>query len=241
MADRDAWTDALTGIPHAFQHSAEFAHAMQITSGHETFLYSFRDGDTRLACPLIERGSLGFVDVATPSGLAGFVGNGSWECCAEDWQALANARGWVTSYVGLHPAFEPPGLERYARANDNSIYVLEIERGREELLRRADSNRRRELRGWEARAESLVHDRTAISAFLVSNYERFMRSVDARDPYLSAQTLGLLCHSETCIVVGTGSPSDLESAYLFGTSPYGGESLINVSSTRGRARRCPAT
>ena len=234
LDNREAWAKALSGIPHAFQHTAEYSHAMRLTSGYETFLYSFRDGATRLACPLVERDFRGYVDVATPSGLSGFVGTGSWADCACDWDELARERGWVTAYVGLHPMFEPPGFGP-ATHNGNSIYVLRIDRGRDELLRRMDRNRRRELRGWDIRARDFVHDRAAISEFLVGSYGPFMKAIGARDPHLSPRTLDSLCRSELCLVVGAEHGGRLNAVFLFGKTAFGGESVISVATPEGRA------
>ena len=107
---REAWEEALHGIPHGFHHTWEYAWAMRLTTGHTTLLYLWTEGEARLACPLIERPFGAYVDVATPSGLSGFVGSACWSRVAPRWNELARARGYVSGYLGLHPLFEPSGI-----------------------------------------------------------------------------------------------------------------------------------
>jgi hypothetical protein len=230
-----AWDEALDAIPHGFHHTRAFANAMHLTTGYPTFLLSIRDGATRMVCPLVERELAGHVDVATPSGLSGFVGTGEWSRFAPLWHRFVRDRGYVCAYLGLHPLFAPPDLARHAHRH-NSIYVLRLDLGRDELMRRMDRNRRRELRDWERRASDFVLDRDALCQFLSVTYEAFMRKVGARPPHLSVEALDLLCRSETCVVVGTSSDGALDAVYVFGATPHAGDCLINVATSAGRAR-----
>lgn len=232
---QDTWGEALRGIPHSFHHTWDYAHAMHRTTGYPTFLYCVRDATARIACPLVEREFAGYVDVATPSGLSGFVGTGSWSQFASHWQDFVHTREYVSGYVGLHPLFVPPELGEDARQH-NSIYVLDLDLGRERLLRRMDQNRRRQLRGWDERASRFVLDQDAISEFLVASYEPFMRRVQARAPHLAAETLDLLCRCESCIAVGTPSSPGLDAVAVFAATPYAGDFVLNVATQDGRRR-----
>ena len=235
LAAAEAWNDALNGIPHGFHHTHDFAYAMHLTTGYPTFLLSVRDGETRMACPLVEREFAGHVDVATPSGLSGFVGTAAWSWFAPHWSDFVRERGYVSGYIGLNPLFEPADLGPQTHSH-NTIYVLRLELGPEALMGRMDRNRRRELRGWNARAPDFMLDRGAISEFLADNYEPFMRRVQARPPHLTREAIDCLCRSENCLVVGTGPSLGLDSAFVFGTTPYAGDCLINVATGAGRAR-----
>jgi hypothetical protein len=231
----EAWNRALRDLPHAFQHTWEYAYAMHVSTGYPTFLFHLRDGDLRLACPLVERAVGEHVDIATPSGLSGLLAKGDWSDLAPHWDEFVRERGYVSGYIGLHPLFEPRGLTGVAPQH-NSIFVLDLALGQEELMRRLDQNRRRQLRGWEARACDLVLDRHAISDFLVEAYGPFMRRVQARAPILSETALELLCHSDACIAVASRSSAGLDAAALFGVTGSTGEFLINVAAGRGRGR-----
>jgi hypothetical protein len=233
LEERDAWDQALREIPHSFRHTREFAWAMYLTTRFPSFLYSSRSNEGCVVCPIVEREARGFVDIATPSGLSGFVGSGNWAEFEQHWSAFVKERGYVCGYVGLHPLFDGLGAGQYA-SRHNSIYVLDLTVGLDALLRRLDRNRVRQLRGWEARAARFVLDREAISKFLVANYEPFMRRVGARPPYFSHAALDFLCNSDSCIAVGVASSRRLEAVYLFGVTPFGADCLINVATGDGR-------
>lgn len=235
LPERQAWTDALCGLEHGFQHTWDFAYAMHLTTGYRTFLYCFDDGESRLACPLVERPIDGVLDVATPSGLAGFVGFGAWSRFEAHWHRFVRDRGYVSGYIGLHPLFSPSGFAAQG-VRHNSIYLLDLRLGSDGLLSRVDRSRRRELRGWSGRAQSLVQDREAIRDFLVATYEPFMRDVRARGPLFTTQTLDHLCRSESCVAVGTGSLEALDAVYLFAATEYAADCLINVATPAGRRR-----
>lgn len=230
---RQAWNEALDGIPHSFHHTQDFAYAMHLTTGYPTFLLLVRDGETRLVCPLVEREFAGYVDVATPSGLSGFAGTGRWSRFAPPWNDFVHDRRYVSGYIGLHPLFAPPDLSADAHSH-NSIYVLCLDLGLEELLLRMNRNRRRELRGWETRARDFVLDRDALSDFLAVSYEPFLRRLQARSPHLAPQTLDFLCRSDGCLVAGTAPAGRLDGVFVFGATPYAGDCLINVTTGKGR-------
>jgi hypothetical protein len=208
---------------------------MHLTTGKPTFLYVLDFPAGRIVCPLVEREFNGYLDVATPSGLSGFVGIGPWSEIARKWSDFVRERGYVTGYIGLHPLFEPSDIGRVA-VQHNSIYFLDLTMGRDALLRRMDRNRRRELRGWELRKNEFVFDRGAISAFLVAAYEPFMRQMSARSVRLAPQTLDALSRSERCVAVATASAGRIDAAYLFAATRYAGECLINVATPNGRTR-----
>lgn len=235
LAEQDRWEAVLDGMPHGFHHTWEHAYAAHLTTGHRTFLYAWRGAGMRIACPLVERDISGHVDIATPAGLTGFVGEGTWSEFAPNWSRFVASRGYVSGYIGIHPLFDRLGVGEHAPQH-NSVYVLDLRLGTDELARRMDENRRRQLRGWEARAGDFVADRDTVSAFLASHYGPFMRRVGARTLHFSPRSLEFLCSSERCIVVGTSSSSDLTAASIFGVTPYAGDLVLNIGTGEGRSR-----
>jgi hypothetical protein len=229
--DDRAWSAALSGVAHAFQHTAAYMRAVCSTSGEQGFLCVLPVGSTRLLCPLLERPFGDRLDVATPSGVAGFVGDAPWGSCAPQWRALGRARGWVSAYVGLHPLFSPCDIHRQATANGRAVYALRLGLGPDELLRRMSERRRSALRSWETRAARLVHDREAIASYLVAEYPRFMRAVGVSKPEFGADALRQLCRTDACLVVGRlGYRGQVEAAGVFGVTPHGAEWLISLRS-----------
>jgi len=78
------WKDALKGIKHAFAHTWENSHAMRLTTGFNTYLYCFESNHVRIVCPIAEREFEGHVDIVTPYGFSGFVGNGNFSDTGEN-------------------------------------------------------------------------------------------------------------------------------------------------------------
>ena len=234
LADRAAWEVALEGVSHGFHSTWDFARATQLTTGHPAYLFHWTDGQSQVACSLVERpAGDGHLDLATPSGLAGFAGTARWSDVEPYWNELVRARGYVSAYIGLHPLFAPAGLGT-ARRPPTSIYALDLRAGRAELLARMDKSRRRELRGWEDRRRDFVVDRDAVGEFLVRTHEPYMRSAGARGPHLVSESLLSLCRSERCIAVGAAPGGEIEAAYLFSYTSHAGDWLLSVAVPEGR-------
>lgn len=235
LGDESAWHHALGRVPHAFQHSHEFAQAMHLATGYRAFLLELSGEEGNVVCSLVERPIDDGLDIASASGLSGFAGRGDWPSVAPAWDEFVRDRGYVCGYVGIHPLFGPSGLSDAADPH-NTLYVLDLGLGRDRLLKAMARNRRRELRGWEERRSQLVHDRGEIADFMNANYEAFMGSLGARPPLLTSEGLDMLCRSESCLVAATTNAGALDAAYLFGVSPHAGECLVNVSVGQGRRR-----
>src|SRR6185503_9155258 len=89
LEDRAAWDAALADVPHAFAHTWDNCSAMAASSGHSTFLYSYRAGGGRVVCPLAERPIGREADVVTPYGFSGFAGTGECPGLAAEWHDFA--------------------------------------------------------------------------------------------------------------------------------------------------------
>src|SRR5215216_2711522 len=100
------WKEALKGIKHTFAHTWENCYAMQLTTGLETYLYCFETGNIRIVCPISERVFQGHVDIVTPNGLPGFVGNSDYPDFSYHWKNFVKRQGYVCGYIGLNPIFD---------------------------------------------------------------------------------------------------------------------------------------
>lgn len=229
-----SWDEALEGIPHAYQHTNDFARATQQTTGYPTFLLAAERRRERIVAAVAERATDGHLDIATVSGLSGFAGTGAWRWFEGAWERFVRDREYVCGYVGLHPLFQPPDIPEPS-SHHNSIYVLDLKLGRDELLRRADRNRRRELRGWSSRRD-FVLDTDAITSFITASYATLMRRVGARPPYFTNDSLEILCRSNRSLAVGVGTGDEIAAAYVFGATRYAGDCLLHVATKAGRQR-----
>jgi hypothetical protein len=208
---------------------------MHLTTGLPTFLYCFEQGDTRIVCPVIERTVGGWRDLATPPGISGFTGTQECEAFPAYWREFAAARRYVCAYIGLHPLFSRASYQDAAEQY-NTIFVLDLALGIDELWKRLDRNRRRELRNWPGPGVDIVRERNVLTDFLVTHHEAFRRRVGASDRYaLSDATLAGLAAAEEGLLIGASRAGRVEAVALFGRTPYAAEWHLNVSTPEGKA------
>ena len=226
----------MEGVPHAFAHTVECCRAAQATTGWPTFLYSVRTATAHVVCPVSEREYDGFIDFVTPcqfSGFAGTAGSDEFRGC---WRRFTQRKGAVAGYHALHPAFHS---ESYYDQEDcvtaNNLYLLDLTPSADELLRRFDRSRRRELRDYDDRSKHLIVDREALTAFLVDTYPVFAArvGVSAANNFTPA-SLRAFATSPNVELVGTGTGGRVEAVFLFGFTPFVGECLLNVATLNGR-------
>src|SRR2546423_6172545 len=230
------WKDALKGIKHAFAHTWENSHAMRLTTGFNTYLYCFESNHVRIVCPIAEREFEGHVDIVTPYGFSGFVGNGNCADFSRDWREFVSQRGYVCGYIGLNPIFENKtyfgGNELYSY---NSIYALDLGLSRNELFSKLSANRKRQLKEWKRISGNLVVEKYALIEFFLEHYVEFFRGKKAATAYaFSAATLESLFALANVVMVGAGSAERVEAATVFTYTPYVADFLFNIALPQGR-------
>ncbi len=230
------WKEALEGIEHSFAHTWENCYARQLTTGFDTYLYCFEMKNVRIVCPIAERGFGGYTDIATPYGFSGFVGNADCSEFPRYWADFVKEQGYVSGYIALNPVFENSTYFRQHEVHrSNSLYILDLTLGFDELFANLDRNRKRQLRNWENTWSKFIFDRSALTDFFLANYPEFLRRVNASPAnYFSRETLASLCNSDNVFIVGAGEPERIEAVYLFAYTPYVGDSLFNVALPEGR-------
>ena len=236
LENRLEWQMALTGLPHAFGHTWESCHAMHLTTGFKTYLYCFESDNVRIVCPLSERTFDSYVDIVTPYGFSGFVGNGVRPDFPRYWKEFTKARGYVCGYIALNPIFENSTFFDSVNAyQSNSLYYLDLTLNTGELLANLDRNRKRQLKDWERIREGLILDKVALKEFFITNYEDFITKINASPANrFSNETLSFLCDLENVIMVGAGRLKSIEAVYVFGYTQYLGDCLFNVPLPEGR-------
>lgn len=232
----DAWGVALEGVPHAFAHTRMYCHAMQLTTGYDTYLFVFERDGSRVVCPFAERTYEGYTDIVTPSGISGFAGAADYPEVQQVWQEFVRDRGYVCGYVAQNPHFEDPSHFPAGDAqSSNSLYHLDLTEGVVKLFDGLDRNRIRQIRNWQQSGEKLIFDRPALKGFIVEHHETFMRSVGASPSnFLSKPTLSALCDDDRVLLVGGGKGGRIESVYAFGYTDYLADCLISISLPEGR-------
>lgn len=230
------WQDALVGMKHAFGHTWESCYAMHLTTGLKTYLYRGEFAKGVLVCPLAERVFDGHVDIVTPYGFSGFVGNGDCPEFSSHWRQFAKEQGYVCGYIGLNPLFvndahfDPHELHVY-----NSIYVLDLTLPEHELFANLSLNRKRQIRSGQTCSRDPIFDRAATRAFFLAHCAAFFRVKRASTAYdFSADTLSFLFGLDNLLAIGAQGPRGLEAVSVFTYTEYAAEYLFNISLPDGR-------
>jgi hypothetical protein len=226
----DEWRDALKGIRHAFAHTWENCYAMHLSTGYNTYLYTFEADGVRIVCPFAERPFRNHKDIVTPYGFSGFVGNGLYSDLSCQWKQFASQRGYVCGYINLNPLLQD---ETYYEVDDvhayNCVYALDLTLDLDILFARLSSNRRRQVRTMQ-RTTTLLFDSSRLLDFLLSHYLDFFRCKGASSVYhFASETLVHLAESENVILVGAEGEEDIEAVTVFAFTPHVGEYLLNIS------------
>lgn len=235
MADRKSWQEALAKVDHAFGHTWDSCHAMQLTTGFSTYLYRYCARDTYFVCPIAERTYRGETDIVTPYGFSGFAGRGSVPQLLQAWNRFARHRGYVAGYIALNPlladgAFDGAG----GIAHGNELFYLDLSRSEEELLGSMRRNRRRPIRRWQQDGCPLVTGRSELAAFYMQHYAPFMQSRGAAQTFrFTDETLQRLIDSPGAFMLGAAVQGELEAAALFCPSPTIGEAMFSISTGAG--------
>ena len=96
-------------------------------------------------------------------------------------------------------------------------------------------NGRRQLADFSATSAAFVHERAALEAFVLSNYEEFYRARHASATYdFTPATFSTLAARDEVLLVGAGSHGRLQAVSMFGYMEFAGDYLFNVSVPEGR-------
>jgi hypothetical protein len=231
------WKEALEGVPHAFGHTWESCYAMHLTTGFQTYLYLLTAGDSKVLCPIAERHYWGQVDIVTPYGFSGFVGNHDLADFQVHWKSFIKALGYVSGYIGLNPLFEnntylqPDEVYRY-----NTLYILDLQLTPDKLFQNLSLNRKRQLKGYDDLKNRFLLDKPLLKNFFLKHYHPFFSQRNASQVYnFSQETLSYLLDLENVVTVGVYGNHQIEAVSVFVYTPYGAEYLFNVSLSEGQA------
>ena len=200
------------------------------------FLYAFTDpvSGHAAAIPFAERHWQGTIDIYTPAGFSGFVSNGPTPGLMTDWESFASDRGYVCGYFALHPVVSVSALHK-GLVSRNELFVVDLRRGFDESVESFDADTKRRLRKWKADGVRVVSDRAGLTAYLVENYQGFMKEMNASGGTIWPQsTLEAICSDTNVHLVGAADDQGICCASLFGLTPYCAEYLASVRSRDGK-------
>jgi hypothetical protein len=238
----DIWRRTLEGLDHGYWHTWEACHAAHLNSGLPTYLYACDDAHTgtRGACPFSERGEPGAVDVFTPTGFSGFASNGP---CTPDlstaWADFVGRRGYICGYFALHPRTSNTTWHR-AVSSTNELYFLDLSRGADAALARADRSVRRSIRDFDDSGRQFVTDREVLTDFLVAQHGEFMAARNASSAArLSDDSLHAMCADPNLLIAGVSDGEGICAVHTFAVTLRGAECHLNVWVKGGREFTTP--
>lgn len=225
------WKQALKGIKHSFGHTWENCHAMSLTSGLRTNLYSYSSGDVKVLCPIAEQEYNGHTHILKPFGFSGFIANGDCREFIRHWNEFVDSKGFVCGYLGFNPLFD---CSTYFNNDEivqyNTVHVMDLEPDMNDLWQNLSTNRKRQLRDWDTMALDLVLDKSPLIDFFTANYiDFFARKNAPQFYYFSKETLMYLFNLDNVVLVGAPSRERVESVSVFTYTEDAGEYLFNIS------------
>jgi hypothetical protein len=232
LDDRDAWNEALEGIPHAFAHTWESCRIIQLSTGQPTFLFVWEGDGHRVVCPLSERGFGKATDVVTPYGFSGFVGTGPAPDAQSAWRRFAKDRGWVCGFIQMNPLFRRPfPLDPGEYQSYKNIYVFDLRREQEELFSRLPRSRRRAVHRWTRSDATFVDDPERVRRFGEREYGPFLERKGSRGgaPVTSAEAWERLVASPNTVAFGAEVDGELVAVNVLVFTEYAADDLLLVS------------
>ncbi|MGH6946123.1 MAG: GNAT family N-acetyltransferase [Kiloniellales bacterium] len=202
------WARALDGIAVAPAHSLGYNAAMALASGQELRLFVAEGEGARAICPIAERRFSGSRDLVTPYGFGGFVGRGRLDDLPRAWRSFAEAEGFTSGYLGLHPLLAPRDLDWGADAVSGAlVYLIDLASDREALIGAMSSRRRTSLRRWLAEV-TVISERAALTEAFVALYPLSMARLGAASVYQFGEAaLRRLSAEDSIVLLGALSDS----------------------------------
>lgn len=230
------WTEVLRNIKHSFFHTWDSCYAMHLTTGFKTYLYHFETESAQILCPIHERELNGYIDITTPYGFGGFVGNGYCHNFSHFWQEFVKSKNYICGYIGLNPIFDDyTYFQQYEYLFSNQTYCIDLGSDSEVIFSRLSQNRKRQIKEWEKNLSVVKLEKELLVNFFLNIYPEFMKTRNASKVYsFSQETLSFLLSLENIFMVGAGTGSEVEAVSLFAYTPYVGDFLFNVSLPEGK-------
>jgi len=231
LDSKNEWKEALQGIKYSFGHTWEHCHAMHLTTGDHTFLYSFEKEGTRIVSPIVERNYNGYTDIIKPFGYSGFIGNKKYPEFSSEWKNFAKSKGYVAGYLGLHPVFSHSGMFHPSEVYDyNNAFVLDLSPDIDQILANMARKRRQQFNHWPQIVSSFTENRLQIEQFFHNHYEDFLNRKNAKPYYyFSEDTISSLFSLENMIAVGAKETGKLVAATYFAYTEHMGNALYHLS------------
>lgn len=236
LENPEEWKEALMGIRHSFAQTWENCNAMKMTTGYNTYLYCFDDGDIKIICPIAEREYKGYKDIVTPYGFSGFTGNKDYAEFPSHWKKFAQEKNYVCGYISINPVLQKDSyLAKEDSFSTASLYFIDLNLSLTELFENLNANRRRQIKNYRKIESLFEYDRNILSKFFMENYYDFLDRINASVVnYFSTETLEYILSLENVFMAGIKSDNKIEAVYVFGYTEHIGECLFNISTIEGR-------
>ena len=242
LAERGEWQTALEDTLHTPVHTWEYCRAMTETSKLDSFLFVAETSGGKVVCPVnVRQKCCGYPELVSPYGFGGFgatsmatIGSKGFVDC---WDFFCHENGFITAYIMQHPAIPlsesiwGPNLH-----NHHALYLLDLRRSEEMLLRCMAKTHRYEIRRLlKTKENALVVERSCLRAGLVHLYPETIDRVNASSTYsFCKDTLESLAEMPGTVMFGVEEGGEIVAVTVFICTSVFGDYFLNASTHSGR-------
>ncbi len=236
LSEPAAWTAALDGVEHAFNHTLDANSAFAQSTGYEVQLLVCESAHFKTVCPLAVRHYRGEADVFTIPGFSGFASAGRADGFEAVWNEIGRELGWICAYVQLHPLLPNPFSAKTAAPPDRVAYVLNLDLPLPALLQRMSQSRRRQLSRPSPSDSNIMIGEVGVHEFLAREAPGFYSARAASKLMVpSAEAWESMVRSPNAIAVQARRGDEIQAVSLFGGANGVADYLYNISTREGQA------
>jgi len=241
LTERERWTAALQYVPHSFGHTWESCYAMSLTTGLDTYLYHYEDNGGHIVCPISERNFQGHVDIFTPYGFSGFVGNQKMDEFPSVWKNFAEEKKYVCGYIMMNPFLRSSSDNFKTNSiSKNDLYALNLKMSLEQLFSNMSTNRKRQVKKHHEILSTFTQEKSLLKPFFLDNFHKFFKDKNAGlFSGFTEDTLTYLVDLDNVILLGKILDGKVVAVSVFAYTKDIAEYLFNISDQNGKAQTVP--
>ncbi len=239
LAEKTAWEEALTDIPHAYAHTHWYNSAMHIASGRDIFLYAAEANNFRVVCPISPRQKTPAdpCDITTPYGFSGFASIGQYDNFSALWHAHMHEEHYVCGHIALNPRLSVSHL--YAEKNcfaGKKSYYLDVSPPLENILQGFAHGHRYDLKQWQKKNYVIaVNKNPELIQKFVTLYAEFAQRKQAAQVYhFNQASWDIILQSSDSTLISVLNEGELEAAAVFIWHENIGDYFIAASTLGGQ-------
>lgn len=235
LNQREDWNRSISGLNLSVYFTWEYASIIGDNYESSINLLKFCNESEGIILIFASRSKDGvYRDIFSPYGMDGihFWGKTS-ESIIDGLNHYLRLNNIVTYYQLSHPSYQSSQVE--FSPGDRTIYVLDIQKSNESILKGFHENHRYEINKFKKNKFDLVEDREKISDSFIELYSQTLERVNASDTYyFTSDTLRRLVAGDISFPLGVSLDGKIQCVIVFLVKGEWAEYYINASTDFGR-------